>query len=139
MIRRFALALGLATVLAAPAAAQIPVLDIRVGAQAVMPTGDLRSDGRGRHTTRHRQLLVLRDGSILIDTPGLRELQIWEGDVDSAFADIAVFDAASFRDSATYAQPHQFAAGVRQVVVNGAVSYDGGRFTGERRGRFLTR
>lgn len=56
-----------------------------------------------------------------------------------AFADIAVFDAASFRDSATYAQPHQFAAGVRQVVVNGAVSYDGGRFTGERRGRFLTR
>lgn len=41
MIRRFALALGLATVLAAPAAAQIPVLDIRVGAQAVMPTGDL--------------------------------------------------------------------------------------------------
>ena len=51
--------------------------------------GDLRRDGRGRHTTRHRQLLVLRDGSILVDTPGLRELQIWEGDVDSAFSDVA--------------------------------------------------
>ena len=54
-----------------------------------MPIGDLRRDGRGRHTTRHRQLLVLRDGSIPVDTPGLRELQIWEGDVDSAFSDVA--------------------------------------------------
>ncbi len=41
MIRRFALALGLSTLLAAPVAAQLPVLDVRVGAQAVMPTGDL--------------------------------------------------------------------------------------------------
>lgn len=41
MIRRLALTLGLSTLLAAPAAAQIPVLDIRVGAQAIMPTGDL--------------------------------------------------------------------------------------------------
>ena len=48
-----------------------------------MPTGDLRRDGRGRHITSHRQLLVLRGGAILIDTPGLRELQIWEGDIDS--------------------------------------------------------
>ena len=52
----------------------------RLAGRTVMPTGDLRADGRGRHTTRHRQLLVLRDGAILIDTPGLRELQIWEGD-----------------------------------------------------------
>ena len=55
----------------------------------VMPTGDLRRDGRGRHTTRHRQLLVLPGGAIVVDTPGLRELQVWEGDVDTAFADIA--------------------------------------------------
>ena len=54
-----------------------------------MPTGDLRHDGRGRHTTRHRQLLVLPGGALLVDTPGLRELQVWEGDLDSAFADIA--------------------------------------------------
>ena len=57
--------------------------------RTVMPTGDLRRDGRGRHTTRHRQLLVLPGGAIVVDTPGLRELQVWEGDVDSAFADIA--------------------------------------------------
>ena len=46
-------------------------------AAAAMPTGDLRRRP-GRHTTRHRQLLVLKSGAILIDTPGLRELQIWK-------------------------------------------------------------
>jgi len=55
----------------------------------VMEARDLRRDGRGRHTTRHRQLIVLRDGTLLIDTPGLREFQIFEGDIDGAFADVA--------------------------------------------------
>lgn len=41
MIRRLSLVLGLSTLLAAPAAAQVPVLDVRLGAQAVMPQGDL--------------------------------------------------------------------------------------------------
>jgi ribosome biogenesis GTPase len=63
----------------------------RLAGRELMPIGDLRRDGRGRHTTRHRQLLVLRDGALLIDTPGLRELQVWEGDVDAAFADVAAW------------------------------------------------
>jgi ribosome biogenesis GTPase / thiamine phosphate phosphatase len=61
----------------------------RVAGRELMPVSGLRNDGRGRHTTRHRQLLVLRGGALLIDTPGLRELQVWEGDVDAAFADVA--------------------------------------------------
>ena len=61
----------------------------RLAGRRLMPTGDLRRDGRGRHTTRHRQLLVLPSGALLVDTPGLRELQVWEGDVSSAFSDIA--------------------------------------------------
>ena len=56
-----------------------------------------------------------------------------------AFADVVVFAENPFLDTATYAQPHRFAAGVRQTIVNGAVSFESGRFTGERRGRFLTR
>ena len=56
-----------------------------------------------------------------------------------AFADVVVFAENQFLDTATYAQPHRFAAGVRQTIVNGAVSFESGRFTGERRGRFLTR
>jgi N-acyl-D-amino-acid deacylase len=56
-----------------------------------------------------------------------------------AYADLAVFDPKSFTDTATYAQPHRFASGMRHVIVNGALSYSEGRFTGTRRGRFLDR
>jgi ribosome biogenesis GTPase len=48
------------------------------------------SDGRGRHTTTHRQLLLLPDGGLLMDTPGMRELQLWDVDegVEQTFSDI---------------------------------------------------
>lgn len=48
------------------------------------------SDDRGRHATRHRELILLPDGGIVIDTPGMREIQLWdvsEG-VETTFDDI---------------------------------------------------
>ena len=53
--------------------------------------GDVRSDGRGRHTTSHRELVPVPGGGVIIDTPGLRELQLWETDdgLDQAFLDVA--------------------------------------------------
>jgi ribosome biogenesis GTPase len=47
--------------------------------EARLRTQEVRaSDSRGRHTTRHRQLIALPDGrGLLIDTPGMRELQLW--------------------------------------------------------------
>ena len=90
--------------------------------RTVMPTGDLRKDGRGRHTTRHRQLLVLRSGAILVDTPGLRELQVWEGDVDSAFADIAELAAqCRFNDCAHESEPD---CAVRDALETGVLDAD---------------
>jgi ribosome biogenesis GTPase / thiamine phosphate phosphatase len=72
----------------------------------LMPVGDLRNDGRGRHKTRHRQLHALRNGALLIDTPGLRELQLWEGDLDRAFADIAeLTQRCRFNDCAHNTEP----------------------------------
>jgi N-acyl-D-amino-acid deacylase len=49
-------------------------------------------------------------------------------------ADLAIWDTASFASTATYGAPHRFASGMRQVVVNGAVTFDNGRFTGRRNG-----
>lgn len=52
-------------------------------------------------------------------------------------ADIAIFDAAGIADKATFAEPHQYAAGVRDVLVNGKVVLRDGKLTGERPGRVL--
>ncbi|MGD0771747.1 MAG: ribosome small subunit-dependent GTPase A [Candidatus Solibacter sp.] len=60
-----------------------------------------QSDGRGRHTSTHRELIPLPSGGALIDTPGMRELQLWAGEdaVDRAFDEIAALAAdCRFRD-----------------------------------------
>ena len=54
----------------------------------VLLTNGLRNDDKGRHTTTHRQLLVLPQGGVVIDTPGMRELQLITGDTDKSFSDI---------------------------------------------------
>ena len=62
------------------------------------------------------------DGAILIDTPGLRELQIWEGDIDSAFADIAELAAqCRFNDCAHSTEPD---CAVREALETGELDED---------------
>ena len=66
------------------------LLNCLLGREA-MVTGDVRAvDDAGRHTTRNRTLLTFPDGGVLIDTPGMRELQLWATPerVSAAFGDI---------------------------------------------------
>jgi N-acyl-D-amino-acid deacylase len=56
-----------------------------------------------------------------------------------AFADVAVWSESEFAGRATYTSPHEFSSGVDRVVVNGAVSYSAGKFTGGRAGRLISR
>jgi ribosome biogenesis GTPase len=60
-----------------------------------MPTGKVRArDGRGCHVTTHRQLFMLTGGGMLLDTPGMRELQLVDEDgLASVFGDIAELSA----------------------------------------------
>lgn len=58
----------------------------------VQETGAIRErDGKGRHTTVHRELFILPDAGMIIDTPGIRELQLWgtEQDLKETFSDVA--------------------------------------------------
>jgi ribosome biogenesis GTPase len=62
-----------------------------LGEEAMATEETREDDDEGRHTTTHRQLLVLPGGGLVIDTPGLRELQLWDAGsaaLDATFADV---------------------------------------------------
>ncbi|MCI0764258.1 ribosome small subunit-dependent GTPase A [Bacillus sp. TL12] len=66
------------------------LLNALIGSE-VAKTGDVREeDSKGRHTTTHRELFRLPSGGLVIDTPGMRELQLWEGSeaIHTTFSDI---------------------------------------------------
>lgn len=76
-------------------------------------------DQRGRHTTTHRELLMLPGGGLIIDTPGMREMRLWEGTLDEAFADIeAIAAGCQFRDCHHDREPH---CAVRDAVAAGTL------------------
>jgi N-acyl-D-aspartate/D-glutamate deacylase len=53
------------------------------------------------------------------------------------YADVVVFEPQSFRDTATFDKPHQYATGVRYLFVNGVLAISDGKSTGELAGRAL--
>jgi ribosome biogenesis GTPase len=74
----------------------------RLAGAEVMRTSAVREgDDRGRHTTTHRQMIRLPTGGLLIDNPGVREIQLWadEGALETAFEDLAeLAQGCRFRD-----------------------------------------
>ena len=87
-------------------------------------TGEVReTDGRGRHTTTTRQLIVMPDGALMVDTPGIRELHLW-GDtanaIDGAFGEIdRLSESCKFRDCGHGDEP---GCEVRAAVERGEVA-----------------
>jgi ribosome biogenesis GTPase len=79
-------------------------------------------DGRGRHTTSHRELVPLPGGALVIDTPGMRELQLWaEAEaLTGAFAEVdELAEACAFRDCRHEAEPR---CAVRAAVEDGRLA-----------------
>jgi ribosome biogenesis GTPase len=64
----------------------------RLAGQERQETSQVRTlDSKGRHTTTHRELILLENGVILMDTPGMRELQLWQAEdgLEETFSEFA--------------------------------------------------
>jgi ribosome biogenesis GTPase len=86
-----ALAPGRTVALIGPSGAGKSTLINRLAGSELLATGAVReSDQRGRHTTVARELVLLPTGGILVDTPGLRSVGLWDADegFEEAFADV---------------------------------------------------
>lgn len=87
-----------------------------------LETNGLRNDDRGRHTTTHREMIVLPCGAIVIDTPGMRELGMWaaESGLSASFADVEAFaEKCRFRDCTHTTEP---GCAVRKAIERGELS-----------------
>jgi ribosome biogenesis GTPase / thiamine phosphate phosphatase len=98
------------------------ILNVLLGASAQRVGAVRAADDRGRHTTASRQMIVLPDGGgILVDTPGMRELQLWDAGASLAqtFQDIgSLAPGCKFRDCQHNGEP---GCAVEQAIVEGSV------------------
>lgn len=85
---------------------------------------EIRDDGKGRHTTTHRELVLLPDGGLVLDTPGMRELALWDAGagMGETFSDVAELAAACrFADCAHESEP---GCAVRAALADGSLAED---------------
>ena len=90
--------------------------------EEIMDTGEIREDdSRGCHTTTYRNLVKLPDAGMIIDTPGMRELQLWESEsgLSGTFEDVESFGGSCrFRDCSHENEP---GCAVLEAVRNGSL------------------
>jgi ribosome biogenesis GTPase len=92
--------------------------------EEVLATNEVREDGRGRHTTSHRELVPLPEGGVVLDTPGMREIQLWDAatGLESAFQDLDMLAAeCRFADCAHGREP---GCAVRAALSDGTLELD---------------
>ena len=90
--------------------------------EELLATQEIRDDGRGRHTTTRRELVQLPGGGLLIDTPGMRELQLWVADegLEEAFEDVtSLFAQCRFSDCSHESEP---GCAVKAALADGTLS-----------------
>ena len=95
----------------------------RLLGQELMATKEIREDdGKGKHTTTHRQLILLPNGSIVIDTPGMRELGIFSGNLSTTFEDIETLAAdCKFSDCSHESEP---GCEIQRAIARGKLSQE---------------
>lgn len=87
-----------------------------------LETNGLRNDDKGRHTTTRRELFLQSGGGMIIDTPGMRELGLWNAEkgIDKSFSDIEILaKQCKFSDCTHQSEP---SCAVRNAIANGSLS-----------------
>jgi len=88
--------------------------------EELLETREVREgDHRGRHTTTRRELVLIPDGGIVLDTPGIRELQLWEADLEQTFGDVEeIARRCRFSDCAHESEP---GCAIRDSLADGSL------------------
>lgn len=118
------LGVGETAVLLGPSGVGKSTLTNRLLGEERLATGAVRADDdKGRHTTTGRSLWALPNGALLIDSPGIRELALWDhSGIDAAFGEIGqLAGACRFRDCSHTGEP---GCAVQQAVDSGSVDAD---------------
>lgn len=85
--------------------------------QELLVTSEIRQDGKGRHTSTRRELLILPSGGIVIDTPGMREFAVESVDLSHSFGDIeTLICQCRFNDCSHASEP---GCAVREAIESG--------------------
>jgi ribosome biogenesis GTPase len=90
--------------------------------EELLETREIRDDGKGRHTTTRRELVQLPRGALVIDTPGMRELQLWAADeaLEETFDDVtSLFAQCRFSDCSHEIEP---GCAVKEAIVDGTLA-----------------
>lgn len=88
----------------------------------ILKTNGIRNDDKGKHTTTHRQLFLVPNGGVVIDTPGMRELGIVSADLDKSFSDIdELAQKCKFSDCRHENEPK---CAVREAIENGLLDIE---------------
>jgi ribosome biogenesis GTPase / thiamine phosphate phosphatase len=91
--------------------------------EEVLETQEVRADDQaGRHTTTRRELILVPSGGVVLDTPGIRELQLWDADLEQAFGDVEeIARRCRFSDCAHDTEP---GCAIRDALADGSLSYE---------------
>jgi ribosome biogenesis GTPase len=98
------------------------IVNVLVG-EELLATQEVRADDQmGRHTTTRRELILVPTGGVVLDTPGIRELQLWDADLEQTFGDIEeLARRCRFSDCNHDQEP---GCAVREALQDGTLSAD---------------
>ncbi len=96
----------------------------KLSGKELLATGEIGNDDKGKHTTTHRELIALENGAFVIDTPGMRELGMWDNadGIEKTFADIDILSKkCKFSDCSHISEP---GCAIQNAIADGTLDKD---------------